>query len=167
MDWLEDTEHFETAHVALDAAGREVRTTFGCELTFSEGRYWQDCPVALAHTRLGLSPGFVVRSAECSICGRDPWECNHITGRMYDGQLCVRVVTEIEEIMEVSLVPPPRSRSSTSVTGSSAARLWLGCSRQWPRCWTRCALGAATETRLSLDFNTSQRWRGPSPATSA
>lgn len=59
MNWLEDTSHFETAHQRLDAAGQLAREIFphGCHLTQENLSYYQQCPVALAHNRVGMSPG--------------------------------------------------------------------------------------------------------------
>lgn len=108
MNWLEDTEFFEEAHAALDEAGAFARSHFptGCALAFEDGTYWQECPAALAHNRVGLSPGYVVRKARCSTCALDPEDCDHIRGRLYDGQLCLRELVELE-ILEVSLVARP------------------------------------------------------------
>lgn len=107
LDWLEDTEHFEDAHEALDRAGRRVRLTFGCRVTFdSERGYAQTCPVALAHNRIGMSPTIVIEESECSICGNDPEDCDHITGQMYDGVNCIRRITKAR-ILEISLVNRP------------------------------------------------------------
>ena len=51
VDWLEDSDQFDHAHKVLDDAGRQVRTTFGCNLTFEPGKgYSQTCPVALLTT---------------------------------------------------------------------------------------------------------------------
>ncbi|MFZ4812744.1 MAG: HK97 family phage prohead protease, partial [Ilumatobacteraceae bacterium] len=97
---------FEEAHDALDKAGREVRNLFGCRLGQEGTEYFQDCPVALAHNRLGMSVGVVVEAAECSICGRSPDECEHVTGRMYGNERCVRVITRAD-LTEVSLVRRP------------------------------------------------------------
>ena len=110
MNWLEDAPEFETAHQRLDAAGRLAGEAFptGCYLAMRDGAYFQECPVELAHNRVGFSPGILVRTAECSICHQDPEDCDHITGRMYDGERCVRVITRAE-VLEVSLVGRPAS----------------------------------------------------------
>ena len=108
MNWLEGTSHFELAHRRLDDAGALARQTFpeGCHLTFEGQIYYQECPVALAHTRVGMSPGYIVREAECSICGKDPEDCRHIRGRVYDGQRCVRILKQLD-LLEVSVVSRP------------------------------------------------------------
>ncbi len=108
MDWLEDTKDFERAHERLDDAGRQVRTSFGCHLSFEAASgYSQECPVALAHNRVGMSAGFIVDAAECSICRQDPEDCDHITGQRYGDETCVRVVTQAK-LLEVSLVARPK-----------------------------------------------------------
>ena len=108
MDWLEDTDEFENAHVLLDEIGRFIRTEVedACLVTYEGGEYFNECPVSLAHSRVGMSIGFVVHKAECSICHLDPWDCEHITGRTYDGERCYRIITDAE-VFEVSLVARP------------------------------------------------------------
>jgi hypothetical protein len=106
MDWLEDTDQFEAGHHVLDRAGAFMRRTFGCLLHQDGDGYQQRCPVALAHNRMGLSPAYIVRKAECSICGKDLALCDHVTGRVYDGQRCFRWLREVE-LLEVSFVDRP------------------------------------------------------------
>ncbi|MEC3980419.1 hypothetical protein [Amycolatopsis sp. H20-H5] len=110
MNYLEyeDTAQFEVAHTRLDAAGKLARDRFpkGCLLKFENGQYHQQCPVALAHNRVGMSVGMKIRAMECSICGGDPDECEHIRGREYNGQRCIHRITDAE-IMEVSFVAQP------------------------------------------------------------
>lgn len=108
MNWLEDTPTFETAHQRLDAAGALQRRHFStnCGFTFKDGRYFQECAVALAHNRVGMSVGMIIRESRCSICDLDPDDCEHIAGRSYDGEDCIRVITRAD-IEEVSLVGRP------------------------------------------------------------
>jgi hypothetical protein len=108
MDWFEGVSDvdFDAAHEALDDGGAWVRETFGCQLTFENGTYYQECPVALAHNRSGLSVGMIINQAQCSICGRDPEDCEHITGRLYGDDRCIRIIKDAE-VREVSLVARP------------------------------------------------------------
>jgi hypothetical protein len=108
MNWLEDGTHFDRAHSTLDNAGVLARKYFpeGCALEYSDGTYWMSCPVALAHNRIGMSVGVVIRAAECSICGSDPEDCPHIRGRTYNGRMCVLRITDAE-ILEILLVGRP------------------------------------------------------------
>lgn len=108
MNWLEDTDGFEIAHETLDRAGHLRRSLFPelCVLPLSDQGYAMTCPVSLAHNRVGLSPGYIVRSSECSVCRRDPEDCMHVLGREYGGAVCYRIITRAE-VIEVSLVGRP------------------------------------------------------------
>lgn len=108
MNWLEDSPEFEVAHQRIDAAGKLAREHFslGCGLSFEDGEYFQECPVALAHNRVGLSMGYIVREAECSICQQDPEDCDHITGHFYGDERCIRIIKQLD-LLEVSLVGRP------------------------------------------------------------
>lgn len=108
MNWLEDSADFETAHQRLDQAGQLQRKHFRdrCRFTYKGGRYFQECPVSLAHNRVGLSIGAVIREAECSICHQDPDDCEHIPGRTYGDEECTRVIKRFD-LQEVSFVGRP------------------------------------------------------------
>lgn len=130
MNWLEDTPEFEGAHRELDRAGAVARENFpaGCRLTYENGQYTQQCPAWLAHLRIGMSPGFVVKRSECSVCGKDPEDCEHITGRKYDGQFCHRVITEAD-LLEISMVDRPKNpdaRLTSWGIGTDELRTRLG-----------------------------------------
>jgi hypothetical protein len=132
MDWLEDTDHFDEAHELLHDVGRFTRSTWGCSLSLDEKGYWRDCPADLAHIRMGMSPGMVIGASECSICGREPRDCVHIKGRVYDGKVCHRIITEIKEVLEVSFVARPAqpdARLHRVSVGSSGLKAALG--PQW------------------------------------
>ena len=55
---------------------------------------------------MGFSIGFIARKVECSICGQDPALCDHVTGRVYNGQYCARVITDAD-LFDVSFVDRP------------------------------------------------------------
>lgn len=86
VDWLEDTPAMERGHRHLDEAGAWVRETFGCQVPWSDEHktFVQQCPVALAHNRLGFSPELTNIVSICTICGQNPFMCSHVTGRMYE-----------------------------------------------------------------------------------
>jgi hypothetical protein len=90
LNWLEDTEEFDTAHQLLDLAGAYVRRTFGCTIHWTGSGYEQRCPVAVAHKRIGVSPEIVVDGWDCTICNADAETCEHIVGRFYEGEMCGR-----------------------------------------------------------------------------
>lgn len=108
MDWTEEGPIFDDAHRELDAAGKFVRSNFplGCRLQGGDTGYVQRCPAALAHLRVGMSIGGFIRASHCSICARSLDECDHVTGREYEGKTCARVITDFD-LQEISLVDRP------------------------------------------------------------
>jgi hypothetical protein len=110
MDHLEDTPLMDVAHQTLDECGQLARKHFadGCHLDYDHDGYHQSCPVALAHNRVGISPGMIVLESECSICHRDPEDelCFHVTGHDYEGERCLKIIKQAE-IIEVSFVARP------------------------------------------------------------
>lgn len=107
MDWLEDTDHLDEAHRLLHEVGRFTRSTWQCSLGLDERGYSRECPADLAHIRMGMSPGMVIGASECSICGQEPRDCDHIKGRVYHGVVCYRIITDVKEVLEVSFVARP------------------------------------------------------------
>lgn len=82
LDWAEDTELEAPTHQTLDDAGAWVRRSFGCQVPHDGAKYWLDCPVQLAHTRIGLSVGGTAHKI-CSLCGNDLADCPHVPGQRY------------------------------------------------------------------------------------
>jgi len=74
----------------LHDRGRKVHDLFSCKVRMSGTTYYQECSVLLSHVHLGFSVGGSA-NAICSICGQDPWDCEHIKGFKYDGVLCQRI----------------------------------------------------------------------------
>ena len=107
LNWLEDTAEFDRAHELMDLAGRYVRLSFGCQLRWQGEYYEQRCPVWIAHARVGFSPELLIRRYECSICGTDPVTCPHISGREYNGEVCIHKPEGFEAIGSVALVARP------------------------------------------------------------
>jgi len=54
------------------------------------------------------SVGGIIKQSNCSICKETYSKCSHIKGRLYNGELCVREITEME-LEEVSFVDIPAS----------------------------------------------------------
>lgn len=72
----------------------------------SSGGWNRDCGVHALHARFGMSWAGTTRGC-CSICGAGDLECTHVPGERYDGLLCFRVVKELVELDEVSVVQFP------------------------------------------------------------
>jgi hypothetical protein len=108
MNWLEDTSMFSEAHLVLDQIGALTREhkPEACVMEYDKGTYFDACSVSLAHSRVGLSPGFVVEEMSCSICDADPRDCEHLSGETYDGAIAHRIVKKAT-LLEVSIVARP------------------------------------------------------------
>jgi hypothetical protein len=110
--------------------GRTVNRLYGCRLTYDADSqtYSNTCGVLALHGRIALSPGGPAFSV-CSNCGAEDFECDHIPGRVYEGRLCFRTITEwpIEEISLVRIPRDPRCyRVHTPITMQEAERLRRG-----------------------------------------
>lgn len=55
------------------------------------------------------SIGGIVSECECSICGRDYRECEHIAGRPYRGRMCSRIIKKMD-LEEISIVKEPANK---------------------------------------------------------
>ena len=74
----------------LHQRGRLIHDLFGCRLRMAGNTYYEECPVILSHIKLGFSIGGSA-DAVCNICGKDPWDCEHIKGFKYDGVPAQRI----------------------------------------------------------------------------
>ncbi|MFC5200470.1 hypothetical protein [Streptomyces kaempferi] len=121
-----DPALFESAHELMDEVGTLLRRHYheSCLLPYRDGAYYRECPVDLAHLRVGLSLETRVLESECSICNLDPEDCDHLPGEMYDGQECVSVVTKAEPTA-VAIVANPRQLVTrfTSIPAGTTAEL--------------------------------------------
>ena len=72
----------DLAHASVHTAGEMVGGIFGCRMIYDDGRWYDECIVALLHLRFGNSVGLHVRY-ECSVCKNDPGDCEHEPGLTY------------------------------------------------------------------------------------
>lgn len=121
-----DAALFESAHELVDKVGVLLRRHYSesCILSYRGGAYYRECPVDLAHLRVGLSPEIRVLESECSICNLDPVDCDHLPGEMYDGRECVSIITKWE-VTAVAIVANPRWQVTrfTSIPAGTTAEL--------------------------------------------
>jgi hypothetical protein len=59
--------------------------------------------------QLFLSPAFITKRIECSICGKDYKSCEHIAGRAYMGKLAGKVYKD-RIVREISIVTEPKDK---------------------------------------------------------
>ena len=57
-----------------------------------------------------FSPALVIQSARCSICKKEYGECDHLVGKAYMGEMCVREILEIKKLKGVDVVDEPASK---------------------------------------------------------
>lgn len=121
-----DPALFEAAHELVDEVGTLLRRHYSesCILPYRDGTYYRECPVDLAHLRVGLSPEIRVLESECSICNLDPEECDHLPGEMYGGRECMSVITKAE-VTAVAIVANPRQLVTrfNSISAGTTAEL--------------------------------------------
>ncbi|KUN80355.1 hypothetical protein AQJ66_26830 [Streptomyces bungoensis] len=121
-----DSALFESAHELVDEVGALLRRHYSdsCTLPYRDGAYYRECPVDLAHQRVGLSPEVRVLESKCSICNLDPEDCDHLPGEMYDGRECRSVITKAE-MTALAIVANPRQLVTrpTSIPAGTPAEL--------------------------------------------
>jgi hypothetical protein len=61
------------------------------------------------------SVGGIIKKSNCSICKETYNKCEHIKGRLYNGELCVREITEMV-LEEASLVEVPANKHCRTLT---------------------------------------------------
>lgn len=148
MDHTEAGPTFDRAHSLIDEVGRVIRESSParCRLKFEDGAYHRTCDVDLAHLRFGMSPGFIIRESECSICKEDPQDCEHVRGEFYDDEPCIRVIKRAD-LLEISMVerpayPEARIQSTSISNGELRARFGpdfsVGKPVQCDKCLSNC-----------------------------
>jgi len=61
------------------------------------------------------SAGGIIKKSHCSICNSKYGKCDHLKGKLYNGELCCRIITEME-LEEVSLVENPANKHCRVLT---------------------------------------------------
>jgi hypothetical protein len=61
------------------------------------------------------SAGGIIKKSKCSICDDDFQKCDHIKGRLYFGEMCYRIITEME-LEEISFVDNPANKHCRVLT---------------------------------------------------
>jgi hypothetical protein len=61
------------------------------------------------------SAGGIIKESKCSICDNDYDKCDHLKGKLYMGEMCCRIITEME-LEEVSYVENPANKHCRVLT---------------------------------------------------
>ena len=107
--FLFDRRGHTSAFSAAHAVGRRLTVEFGCPMKAVDDGWVSECGIHALHSRMALSPGGVTHG-RCSVCGAGDFECEHVPGRSYSGQRCIRVVEQfhLEEVSFVRIPNDPR-----------------------------------------------------------
>ncbi len=62
-----------------------------------------------------MSTGLVAKEGECSICGQEYGECDHLKGKPYMGEICCEIVKKAD-LQEVSIVTEPADKRCRAYT---------------------------------------------------
>lgn len=101
--------------------GREVSSKLGCPMKQKSPTTWNlRCGVLALHSRVGMSIGGATWG-HCSICGAEDFECDHVPGQIYEGEVCIREVYRVE-LDEVALVQFPDDPRCYRVTTDKTLR---------------------------------------------
>lgn len=84
LNYLEDHELAEVAHLAIHRAAFIRRGLYGCPIVLrDDDEFWTSCSMNISHLRVGTSAG-LVSDFECSICGLMVEDCDHILDEVYE-----------------------------------------------------------------------------------
>jgi hypothetical protein len=93
---------FDRAH----RLGRTIAETAGCWWTSGEQSYSVNCPIFALHRNVAHSVAMTT-TRECSICGAEPLDCEHLDGHLYGHEICVFKVTAIAPLGHVAWTADP------------------------------------------------------------
>ena len=85
---LEDLPEADDAHRLIHEIGMFVSCHFACKINLRDGLWRWDCPVTIAHLRLGQSVSFTAPRI-CSICRQNimSGQCPHLPNQVYEVQV--------------------------------------------------------------------------------
>lgn len=98
-------EKCENAIRGLDWHFTEAENEFGIEYVRKHTKQFQE----LFPLKWGVSLGLLIKEARCSICDSKltlRYECTHELGEIYDGEECLKVISDFE-LLHVALVDNP------------------------------------------------------------
>lgn len=148
--------------------GRYLQGKYGCPMVPNPDRTaWRvECGVLALHSRIGLSFGGP-SVGHCSICEAGDLSCEHVPGRTYAGELCVRIVDEVD-LQEISLTPHPDDprcyRVASEHTTEQLSRLENTRLHEGSPFCTHCAMCDGAEAGPTANDLDPGRWSdGPRP----
>lgn len=69
------------------------------------------------------STGGIIKDSECSICHQNLNVCEHLKGKLYMGELCCRIIKEVE-LEEISTVDNPANKLNRIISIQADGKKW-------------------------------------------
>ncbi len=101
-------DHLVSAQNAASAALAAHHRMRGEFEEYSERLYTHE--QNLFPPQIFVSPAMTVGCSVCSICEAAYGECHHVAGLPYMGEFCTRVISEVTEVTEISIVDHPKDK---------------------------------------------------------
>lgn len=106
-------DQMESAWDALVTAQECLETAL--RLRYAEGLYQLNRKLYAAEIVLFppckfISSSILYGSSECSICHEEHGECDHVSGKLYMGEMCCQIVRNIMHIDHVAIVDHPEDK---------------------------------------------------------
>jgi hypothetical protein len=114
---------FGPAQYAYNAQGPDV---VGIKITNTD-----IVPKIISGECKGLSPAYIVRKWECSICHGDLEECPHEVGKKYDSITCQMIASDVD-LVDISVVDVPKDPRCRIIdmlivkNGKNPEYIWYG-----------------------------------------
>ena len=86
--------------------GRLLSERAKCRWTQRNEAYELLCPIHALHRPFAHSPA-LTQLTTCSVCGAGEFACRHVAGRVYDGEMCERVVASLGPLGHVAFTVDP------------------------------------------------------------
>lgn len=106
-------DQMESAWDALVSAQERFET--GLRLRFNDGffelnRHLYALERLLFPSCVYVSSSFLIENFECSICGTEYGECDHVAMNLYMGEMCVKVVQNLCGMDHIAIVSDPEDK---------------------------------------------------------
>ncbi|MGP1283342.1 MAG: YecA family protein [Parasphingopyxis sp.] len=118
-EYREAWDRLEQIEIAISAVKyNQISDVFFYQLEFIKDRVqdWQE----LYPYKVFASPEFIIEKAECSICGLlvTPWSpCEHIPRKVYNGEMCTRIIRGAKFISIALVLDPVQKYSVLTIPG--------------------------------------------------
>lgn len=106
--FLVDRQSQADLFAAAHEVGKRLRSIFDCPIAYDAeaSAYEHMCPVHALHRVVAHSLELTILTT-CSICGAAAFECLHVAGQEYDGEICEPIVDRLLPLGGVAFTANP------------------------------------------------------------